>query len=120
MKLGSLRITLPDGQFRDYVVEQPSIGAGRAQDNELIIDDQSLSRRHARLNFEAGRLLVEDLGSANGTFIGSQRIEANTPCLVPEDDVLRLGDVEVRYTPPVVPRPAAGGGQATLMMGAEG
>jgi pSer/pThr/pTyr-binding forkhead associated (FHA) protein/uncharacterized protein YraI len=118
MKLGSLRITLPDGQSRDFVVEQASLGAGRAPDNDLIIDDQSLSRRHARLTFEAGRLMVEDLGSANGTFAGSQRLEANTPSLVAEDDVLRLGDVELRYTPPITERPAASSsaGQATMMM----
>ncbi len=101
MNLGSLRITVPAGQTRAFVVEQATIGVGRAQDNELIIDDDSLSRRHAHLTFEAGRMLVEDLGSANGTFIGSQRLAANTPSLAPADAVLRLGDVEIRYLPPI-------------------
>lgn len=103
MKFGTLHIKLPDGKTRDYPLDQPSVSVGRAQGNELIVEDTSVSRRHARLSVESGRLLIEDLGSANGTFIGSQRLAANTPSLVPENQTFLLGDVEVRYTPaPVV------------------
>src|SRR5690606_23150891 len=102
------------------VVEQAAIGVGRAQGNEVEIDDHSVSRRHARLTFEAGRMLVEDLGSANGSYIGSQRVAPNTPTLVPENQVLRLGDVEFRYTPPEPPPPPpgrrGGGENATMIM----
>ncbi len=55
------------------------------------------------LSVESSKLLIEDLGSANGTFIGSQRLPANTPSLVPENLAFLLGDVELLYTPaPVV------------------
>lgn len=102
MKFGTLHIKLPDGKTRDYPLDQPSVSVGRAQGNELIVEDTSVSRRHARLSVESGKLLIEDLGSANGTFIGSQRLAANTPSLVPENQTFLLGDVEVRYTPPPV------------------
>ncbi|MBI5564836.1 MAG: FHA domain-containing protein [Chloroflexi bacterium] len=103
MKFGTLHIKLPDGKTRDYPLDQPSVSVGRAQGNELIVEDTSVSRRHARLSVESGKLLIEDLGSANGTFIGSQRLTANSSSLVPEDQIVRLGDVEIRYTPaPVV------------------
>jgi pSer/pThr/pTyr-binding forkhead associated (FHA) protein len=118
MSLGTIRITMPNGQTREYTVEQASLGVGRAPDNELLIDDHSLSRRHARLSFEAGRMLVEDLGSANGSYVGSQRLSPNSPTLVPDGQTLRLGDVELVYTPaqPTRPagRPSAGG--ATFIM----
>ncbi len=106
MKFGTLHIKLPDGKMRDYPLDQPSVSVGRAQGNDLIIEDTSVSRRHARLSVESGKLMIEDLASANGTFIGSQRLATNTSSLVPEDQVVRLGDVEVRYTsPPVVEAP---------------
>ncbi len=108
MKFGTLHIKLPDGKTRDYPLDQPSVSVGRAQGNDLIIEDTSVSRRHARLSIESGKLMIEDLASANGTFIGSQRLAANTSSLVPEDQVVRLGDVEIRYTPaPVVEAPQA-------------
>lgn len=118
MKLGTLRIKLPDGQTREFAVEQATLGIGRAADNEISLDEISISRRHARFAFEAGRMSVEDLGSANGTYIGSQRIAPNTPTLVPDHEVVRAGDVEVRFTPAETPRPA--GGQATQIMSEAG
>lgn len=110
MKFGLLRIKLPDGQAVEFPLDQPAATVGRAQGNDLILDDTSVSRRHARLSVESGRLMLEDLGSANGTFIGGQRIAANTPSLVSEDQPVRLGDVEVRFVapPPVEPSQAFG------------
>jgi len=43
MKLGTLRIRMPDGQSREFAVEQGALGAGRASDNELVLDDISVS-----------------------------------------------------------------------------
>ncbi len=121
MKLGTLRIRLPDGQSREFAVEQAAIGAGRASDNELVLDDISVSRRHARLTFDSGLMTVEDLGSANGSYIGSQRLVPNTPSLVPADQAAKLGDVELRFVPVEAPRPArppsGGVEQATMVFG---
>ena len=120
MNLGTLRIKMPDGQGREFAVEQPAIGVGRASDNELVVDDISISRRHARLSFEAGLMTVEDLGSANGSFIGSQRLAPNSPTAVPVGEVARLGDIEFRFEPAQAPGSAAGarpaGREAATMM----
>jgi pSer/pThr/pTyr-binding forkhead associated (FHA) protein len=124
MKLGTLRIKMPDGQTREFAVEQPAIGAGRASDNDLVVEDISVSRRHAQLSFDAGQMTVEDLGSGNGTFLGSQRLAPNTPTPVPLDQAVRLGDVELRFVPVEAPRPVrppvrepGGVEQGTLIMG---
>src|SRR5690348_10668814 len=122
MKLGTLRIRMPDGQSREFAVEAAAIGAGRASDNELVLDDISVSRRHARLTFDGGQMTVEDLGSANGSYIGSQRLAPNTPALVPAGEAARLGDVELRFVPVEAPRPAPSAGaagveQATMVFG---
>ncbi len=104
MNFGKLKIRTPDGQTRDYSVDQPAVSIGRAPSNDLIIGHVSISRRHARLTFESGQLMIEDLGSIDGTFIGGQRISPSTPSEVPENQILRLGDVEIVYfaPPPLV------------------
>jgi DNA-binding CsgD family transcriptional regulator len=56
---------------------------GRGDDVHLQLDDPSISRRHALLR-ACGELIVEDLGSRNGTFVNGQRIEQSV--------ALRLGD----------------------------
>ena len=108
MKFGTLKIKTSDGKLRDYPLDQPNISIGRAQGNDLIVEDNSVSRRHARLIVESGHLMIEDLGSANGTFIGSQRVPPNAPSLVPEKHIVRVGDVEITYiAPPPIEAPQA-------------
>jgi two-component system cell cycle response regulator len=48
---------------------------GRANDCEIWLSDDGVSRRHAIINFENGVYTIEDTGSANGTFVGGQKIE---------------------------------------------
>ena len=99
MKFGSLSITTTDGRTRDYPIDLPSLVVGRADSNSIVIDDLSVSRRHARLVIDSGRLMVEDLASATGTFVGDVRIPPNTLSLVGDEQTIRFGDVEARYNP---------------------
>jgi hypothetical protein len=62
---------------------------GRHETCHIVIDDPLASRRHARLNWELGRLSVEDLGSVNGVLINGRRIEQASE--VENGDELRLG-----------------------------
>ncbi len=48
---------------------------GRAEDNQLVLTDIGVSRRHARLLIQAGGVFVEDLGSGNGTYFRGIRVE---------------------------------------------
>ncbi|HXU23521.1 MAG TPA: FHA domain-containing protein, partial [Tepidiformaceae bacterium] len=100
MKFGLLRVTTGDGRTREYPLDLPTLVVGRADGNSIVIDDLSVARRHARLTIDSGRLLVEDLGSAEGTFIGPQRIPANTPSLVENNQVIRFGEVTASYEAP--------------------
>jgi hypothetical protein len=78
---------------------------GRAQDNEIILNDPKVSRHHAVFNLEADGWTITDLGSANGTFINSQRIEE--PYLLQSGDRISVGEVELNYTEPVAEQPPA-------------
>ena len=62
---------------------------GRDRDAVVWIDDDSVSRRHARIAIDATGASVEDLGSKNGTYVGGERI--HTPARLRDRDVLKVG-----------------------------
>ncbi|MGE3074233.1 MAG: FHA domain-containing protein [Dehalococcoidia bacterium] len=100
MKFGSLQVRTPDGVAHDFPIDLPSLVIGRADGNGIVIDDLSISRRHARIIIESGRLMIEDLGSAAGTFVGGHRIDPGTSNLVELDQDIRFGDVAAQFVPP--------------------
>jgi pSer/pThr/pTyr-binding forkhead associated (FHA) protein len=69
--------------FEDKLVKEVPIGSkpvriGRSPDNDLVVDNLAVSNDHARVYFESGRLVVEDRGSLNGTFVNDLRVERAT------------------------------------------
>ena len=77
-------------------VAQVPFSMGRHATNNLPIDDDSISRFHARFVCEDGEYYVEDLGSRNGTFIQGKRI---TRSVIKDDDWVQLGArVAFRFT----------------------
>ena len=65
------------------------ITIGRADDSTLVLKDDYTSGRHARLVPGDGAWLLEDLGSTNGTFLGSRKVSAPVP--VPLGQPIRVG-----------------------------
>ena len=61
---------------------------GRASDCDLVLEDRFLSRRHSRLFREGERMLLEDLGSRNGTLLNGRLVES--PTEVQAGDVIKI------------------------------
>jgi pSer/pThr/pTyr-binding forkhead associated (FHA) protein len=59
-------------------LDQAPILIGRGADAQIRLDDDYVSTRHARIAQSADQWFVEDLGSTNGTYIGSARITQPT------------------------------------------
>ncbi|MFA7345148.1 MAG: FHA domain-containing protein [Terrimicrobiaceae bacterium] len=85
--MAKLQIFLPDGTQISHDLQDETITIGRLADNDLQIDDGSVSSRHAQIEFEADAFHLHDLGSTNGTFVNGDQVT---------DAVLRHGD-EVRF-----------------------
>ena len=69
---------------------------GRTKENDLWIDDASVSKIHAALVFDSERgLMIADTGSTNGTFINNERIAYGKATPLKDDDRLRFGTIEV-------------------------
>ena len=79
---------------------------GRGLASARKIDDGRVSRRHARVAFDAGRCLVTDLGSQNGTFLDGVLAAANVA--TPAQRVIRVGDSLLIPTGDVRPFERAG------------
>jgi hypothetical protein len=74
------------------------LSVGRVSDNELALNDSSVSKIHAALTLnQQGTLLVADTGSTNGTYINGRRISYGEARQIEDGDVVGFGDVEVRF-----------------------
>jgi pSer/pThr/pTyr-binding forkhead associated (FHA) protein len=62
---------------------------GRAPDSTLVLTDDYVSTRHARLFADDGQWLVEDAGSTNGTYLDRSKVQRATP--VPIGTPIRIG-----------------------------
>jgi len=94
------RVTLPSGTREIPLIFKPGgrrLNVGRASDNDLTLNDTSVSKIHAALLMTAeGTLLVADTGSTNGTYLNGRRISYGESRLIEDGDVVGFGDVEVR------------------------
>jgi pSer/pThr/pTyr-binding forkhead associated (FHA) protein len=69
---------------------------GRTARADFIVDAPLISRLHCRLTADqSGRLVVEDLGSTNGTIVNTERVDRR---LLRTGDRLTIGRVEFRVT----------------------
>ena len=101
---GTLTIPLP---------ERAAVVIGRGAECDLTVEDESVSRAHARVTRIGAILAVEDLGSTNGTKVGGHRIAAATRTPIQVGTIIELGQVLVLVRPadgaaPVKPRRVAG------------
>ncbi|WP_433727648.1 FHA domain-containing protein [Nocardia sp. CA-129566] len=67
------------------------LNIGRTSDNQIVVNDPLASRKHARLVADSEGLTIEDLGSANGTFVNGHR-EQRT--VLRERDIITIGNID--------------------------
>src|SRR2546425_2277327 len=75
--------------FEDF----PTISIGRNPENVVVIPDQEVSRKHAELSVEGGKIIVRDLNSKNGTYIynGKQFVKVTDSAEVKLNSLLKFG-----------------------------
>ena len=89
---GGLQLVMSQGPSpgRAFTIDQPSSTLGRDPTNQIVIDEPQVSRLHARVVLREGVLVIEDMGSTNGTFVNGVRLTEPLP-LAP-GDVVGLGE----------------------------
>lgn len=75
---------------RNYELTRPEMRLGRAAENEIKLDSEKISRRHALVMLEGDTFYIQDLGSANGTFVNGKQVRERVA--LHTGDEVRLGD----------------------------
>ncbi len=74
--------------LQNVPVSDGPITIGRTPDNSIAIDNLAVSNRHARIEVQQGRMILDDQGSLNGTFVNGQRVKR---AALKDGDVISLG-----------------------------
>lgn len=78
-----------------YDLDQDTILIGREDDVDIVIDNPSVSRKHAQIRKEGTGWVIEDLGSSNGTFLKGEKIAA--PAALTAGDEIGFGKFSVVF-----------------------
>jgi len=84
-----------DGTVAEYIFDQPSVTLGAMEDNDLVVDDDKVSRYHARIYTEGDDFLVEDLKSTTGTWVNRVRVR---DAWLKSGSTIRLGNTNFRFS----------------------
>jgi len=87
----SVELTVRQGPQpgRSFSLARPTIIIGREVGNDVVLSDPQVSRRHASLTWDGRQFIIQDLGSANGTFVNGVRLTG--PQALQPGDVIGLG-----------------------------
>jgi pSer/pThr/pTyr-binding forkhead associated (FHA) protein/tetratricopeptide (TPR) repeat protein len=103
----TLVIRNPDGSQHEQEVSG-ELTVGRADGNDLVLSEGGVSRNHARFFIDGADVLLEDVGSANGTWVDGEKIDA--PVKVTSKSQIVIGDYEISLKVGSKPLPKASKG----------
>lgn len=85
------------GEVKAVLGEEPLVIGKKEDECDLVLDDESVSRLHARILPEAGGYMIEDLNSTNGTFKNGIRLRPYEKRKLVSGDEIRTGSVIIIY-----------------------
>ena len=83
-----IRVSLKGRPIRVHSFAKDVVTIGRDPDADVFLDNPGISRNHAKIDKTPSGFVVEDLGSANGTYLNDEPIQRSA---IDNDDVLRIG-----------------------------
>ena len=78
-----------------FPIRVPVVNVGRAEYNDIVVPDPSVSSAHAKIQLREGIWMVVDLDSTNGTFVDGDRISGDAP--IAPGAVLRFGEISMVF-----------------------
>lgn len=89
-----LIIKLGDREINRLNFNQEIVNIGRAEDNEVVVPNLGVSRRHAQIRKEKDKFIVTDLNSTNGTFLNEERVISKE---LHHGDVIKIGKHSILF-----------------------
>lgn len=81
-------------KMQEYYVIEGDISLGRSSRNDVVIKDKFVSKNHLLIREKNQRYYLEDLGSANGTFLNGVKIDPNEPIELQNNDKIGVGFIQ--------------------------
>lgn len=75
-------------QFKEEIKQKKGLQIGRLSTNDMVFDDPTVSRIHAKISYENNDFWVEDLGSVNHTYVNGRKIKSKTRLI--DTDVITI------------------------------
>ena len=85
-----------DLEGKSFLLDRPVLTVGRGSESDIVINDASISRRHAQFLQQANGDYVQDLASRNGTKVNDEPLHA--PRALQKGDIICLGAICLEYT----------------------
>jgi pSer/pThr/pTyr-binding forkhead associated (FHA) protein len=79
-----------------FITEKKRVTIGRTPDNDIVLDNRGVSRRHAQIEFGDNQSVIIDNESLNGTFVNSRRVSEE---VLKENDAITIGKYSLIYHP---------------------
>jgi len=89
---------LTDPTGREHSLTNEIVTIGRAVENGIVVTSKRVSREHACVRRDGWRVILEDMGSTNGTFLNEERVL--TPVPLHDEDRIKIGDVILTFHDP--------------------
>jgi len=86
-------------QGHRFFITQPEMIIGRDPAADISVADQSISRKHAKVNKADGKVQITDLGSSNGSFVNDKKLAANVPMMLAKEDMVKIGNSILKFLP---------------------
>lgn len=82
---------------QEVEVRNPVATIGQGAENDIVIQDDSVSTRHARIEYQSGAWRITDLHSTNGTYAEGVKLAPEVPTPLLHDAKLRFGGTELDF-----------------------
>ena len=83
-----LLITRGPGAGSTFLVDRPEIRIGRHPEADILLDDVTVSRRHALVTSSADAVVLTDQGSLNGSYVAGERVDSHP---LADGDEIQIG-----------------------------
>ncbi len=83
-----------DKVIERVVTEKKRVTIGRTKDNDIVLENRGVSRKHAQIEFNDGSAIVIDNESLNGTFVNNRRVSEE---LLRDSDIITIGKYALEF-----------------------
>lgn len=87
-------IKFNDKVIERVVTEKKRVSIGRTKDNDIVLENRGVSRKHAQIEFNADAAVIIDNESLNGTFVNNRRVAEE---LLRDNDVITIGKYALEF-----------------------